>query len=229
MWYYGVYTAGGFVDFPNFNPPTSSTGSGAGEGWNNPLTQVLGTPSNSYNTSSSAIGCTCNTVVVLPHQALFHPGEHGEIASYEFVAPRTGDYYLSFEFNGRDFVGPSDTQVSIVDGLGTSPLFTGIVDGYAGSSAFDGMGAVGAFGPSPDITFDDALYLTKGDQLYFNVTFDPYGTRLSGPWFYDSTAIAATLTIPEPSTWTLMALGFVCLGLAARRGARKGSAAIVAA
>lgn len=31
VWYYGVYTAGGFVEFPDFTPPTSSTGTGAAE------------------------------------------------------------------------------------------------------------------------------------------------------------------------------------------------------
>lgn len=165
---------------------------------------------------------------MLSDQAAFHPGEQGEIASYEFVAPRSGDYYLSSEFSGRDFVGPTDTQVSVVDGLGTIPIFTGVVDGYAGSSAFDDMGAIPAFGPSPDITFNDRLYLTKGDQLYFNVAFDPHGTRASGPWFYNSTAIAVKLTVPEPSTWVLMALGFMGLGLAAYRGARKDSAATIA-
>ena len=229
LWYYGVYAASGFSQFLNFNPPTSSTGPGAAESWRDNATAVLGTPGDPFNTSSSEIGCTCNTVILLPHQAGFHPGEQGQIASYEFVAPTSGEYKLSAEFSGRDFVGPTDTQVSIVDGFGTAPIFIAIVDGYAGNSAFDSQGAIAAFGPSPTVTFNDRLYLTKGDQLYFNVGFDPHGTRESGPWFYDTTAIAATLTIPEPSTWALMALGFAGLGLATYRRARRGRTASAAA
>jgi PEP-CTERM motif-containing protein len=218
VWFYGVYTAGGFVEFPNFTPATSSSGSGALEGWVNLQTEVLGTPGDSHNTSTGEWPCSCGTVVLLPGQAGFHPGPNGEIASYEFVAPVSGKYQLSSEFSGRDFTGPTDTQVSVVDGFGTTPIFTDVVDGYAGSSAIDGFGAIPAFGPSPDITFNDSLYLTKGDQLYFNVAFDPHGTRASGPWLYDSTAIAATLTVvPEPSTWALMALGFMGLCFAAHR------------
>jgi hypothetical protein len=222
LWYYGVYSASGFTPFPNFNPPTSSAGPGALEGWDNHASEVLGTPADAFNTSASEIQCSCGTVVTLPHQALFHPGQHGEIASYELVAPVSGKYRLSAEFSGRDFVGPTDTQVSIVDGFGTTPIFIRVVNGYAGSST------IAAFGPSPAVAFNDSLQLSKGDQVFFNVAWDPHGTRRSGPWFYDSTAIGATLTIPEPSTWLLMAIGLAGLGLAAHRRSR-GPAASVSA
>ena len=241
-----------FTKFPDFNPPTSSTGPGALESWDDQATAVLGTPADAFNTSTSEIGCTCNTVVALPHQALFHPGFHDEMASYEFVAPQSGVYNLSTEFSGRDFVFPTDTQVSIVDGLGTTPIFVGVVNGYAGNSAFDGIAAIAAFGPSPIVTFDDSLNLSKGDRLFFNVAWDPNGTRATGPWEGDTTAIAVTLTsngstfdlasqfsntqgpvwsygvytVPEPSTWLMMALGLA--GLRAARWARAYRASVAA-
>jgi hypothetical protein len=129
-----------------------------------------------------------------------------------------------------------------VDGLGATPIFVGVVNGYAGNSAFDGMGAIAAFGPSPTVTFDDGLNLSKGDRLFFNVAWDPNGTRTTEPFFGDTTAIAATLTsggstlelvsqfsdaqgpvwrygvytVPQSSTWLMMALGLVGLGAARR-------------
>ena len=72
---------------------------------------------------------------MLPHQAGFHPGPNNEMASYEFVAPSSGDYSLSAEFSGRDYVHPTDTQVSIVDGYGTTPIFVGVVNGLPGAAA----------------------------------------------------------------------------------------------
>ena len=213
LWYYGVYDASGFIQFPNFNPPTANIGQGASEGWDDNTTAVLGTPADSFNTSSSEVLCSCGTVVTLPHQALFHPGPTGEIASYEFVAPSSGDYWLSAEFSGRDFVGPTDTQVSIVDGFGTAPIFVDVVNGYAGSAGR------AAFGVQPVVAFNEELYLSQGDDLFFNVAFDPHGMRPSGPWLFDTTAIAATLTtVPEPSAWLLTVLGFLGLGVSTYRG-----------
>jgi hypothetical protein len=239
-----------FIEFPNFNPPTSSTGTGAVESWLDNATAFLGTPGDAFNTSASEIGCTCNTIVVLPLQALVHPGPNNEIASYEFVAPVSGDYDLSAQFSGRDFHFPTDTQVSIVDGYGTAPIFVGIVDGYAGSTG------IASFGPSPTVSFADSFHLSQGDQLFFNVAWDPNGTRPTGPFLGDSTGIAATLssngttydlasqfsgsqgpiwyygvyngsstTVPEPPTWLLMALGLAIWGAMTDRRSRARSAA----
>jgi PEP-CTERM motif-containing protein len=200
-WTYG-YIANGTATGPQTLFPTFST-QGTLESWTDPSlpqTATFNTPSASFNNSASPL--TSGTVSWGPNQASFHPGQNGEIAFYSFVAPTSGTYSLSSAFSGLDSTGPTDTQVQVL--LGGVSQFTGIVDGS---------------GPTSAISYNASFDMTTGEQLLFEVGFDPNGTRDSGPFFFDTTGVSATLSssVPEPSTWAMMILGFLGIGFTAFR------------
>lgn len=220
-WAYGYYTAAGTSTyFPQYS--AASAGNPI-EGYSDPSlpqTAVYGTPNDDHNISTSQF--QSGTVVWLADQATFHPGQNGEFAFYRFTAPTTGSYSLTTAFSGRDFAGPTNTEVLINVGSEFNiPLFTGIINGYAGDANR------AAYGPSPNASFDSSLFLTAGENVYFSVGFDPAGTRGSGPFYYDTTGVSATLVsgVPEPSTWAMMLLGFGGIGMLAWRKARGASSA----
>ena len=62
-----------------------------------------------------------------------------------------------------------------------------------------------------------------GPTTYYLSSDNPAGVYIPGEpvTFGDPVRIAAATSAPEPSTWTLMLLGFAGLGIAARRRARR--------
>ncbi|SDJ63069.1 MULTISPECIES: PEP-CTERM sorting domain-containing protein [Bradyrhizobium] len=191
-----TYIANGSPTGPQTQFSTFNT-SGTLEYWTDPsLTQTATytTPSVAINTSNSTL--TAGTVQWAPGQASFHPGQNGEIAYYSFIAPITAVYALNASFGGLDFVGPTNTNVQI------------LLDGV---SLF--LGNVGGFGAGPSFA-SNTLSMTAGDQLLFEVSFNVPNPRGSGPFYYDTTGISATLVtaVPEPSTWAMIILGFAGMG-----------------
>jgi hypothetical protein len=154
----------------------------------------------SHNGTSSTITYG-GTVLYNPGQLGMHPGPQGQYSVIRFTAPAAGPYQLASSFAGLDFIGPTTTDVHVL--LDGSAIFNGNVDGFGAGS-----------GPSFTTTFT----LQKGDTVDFAVGFGTNGT-----YFNDSTGITATfILIPEPTSFVLLSMGLVGLGvLAANRGIRR--------
>jgi hypothetical protein len=131
------------------------------------------------------------------------------------------------------------------EGPNTSPVFTGFVDksGLISSILFPGATSTQALGVNDFGAIVGDYTLSNGDQFGFLdkggvfTTLDPFGSTLVTAngindkgiivGFYGD-ANGNTIgfaTVPEPSTWAMMALGFAGLGFAGyRKAQRKGPA-----
>jgi hypothetical protein len=130
-------------------------------------------PNAVYNPLAQIV--SVGTIAWQPHQASFHPGPNGEYSSYRFTAPTAGDYSLSATFSSIDTVGGANKDIHVL--VNGSELYDDTIPGSYGSTK----------------TFSKAVSLAKGDRVDFVVGF---GT---GPYFFDTTALDATLRI-APST-----------------------------
>ena len=130
-------------------------------------------PNAAYNPLDQIV--SVGTVTWQPGQASFHPGPNGEYSDYRFTAPTAGDYSLSATFSSIDTVGGADKDIHVL--VNGSELYDDTLSGSYGSTK----------------TFSTAVSLAQGDQVDFVVGFG------AGPYFFDSTALDATLT-SAPST-----------------------------
>jgi len=137
-----------------------------------------------------------------------------------------------------------------VDSSGVVTSFSGTASGFDGGVAiFNGPVALGQSSGGPSFFIDDKFsttpdYFSTGNntgggglgltttanpgtnynfRIYdYTDTFNNYGVYTA--WFGDSGGSPSTVTftaIPEPATWALMTLGFVCLGRAAYGSRRR--------
>ena len=159
--------------------------------------------------NSSALGIDPNVIHNRTNKALtfvsatwqagelsFHPGPNGQFSVIRWTAPNAGEFNLSAMFSGIDFVGPTTTDVHILQN-GNSLLSADVL----------------TYGPGP--SFSNILSVKAGDTIDFAVGFGP-----DGNYGFDSTGIAATLTaVPEPVSVLMLTLGVGIVG-AIRLGRR---------
>lgn len=141
------------------------------------------------------------TVTVPADGLLFHPGPNGQFAIIRWTAPSAGNYDLDVSFRGDDFVGPTTTDVHVLDN-GVSLFASGVT----------------AYGPGP--SFSSVVSVAAGDKIDFAV-----GVGTDGSYLFDSTGIEAIISpaisgVPGPASLTLFALGGLGL-LGLTRGRRK--------
>jgi hypothetical protein len=153
--------------------------------WNKVGYQSFGGPGVYQNLSSNVWGG------VPPGGMVLHPGPDGadttgDAAVLRFTAPTTGSYTVNASFGDGDF-GETLAWV-LLDGNFTTPL-----------------AALGATSLNP--SYSQTLTLTAGQTLDFMV-------GNAGDFFFDSTALAVTVSapVPEPEGLALMLAG---LGLLA--------------
>lgn len=87
----------------------------------------------------------------------------GQYSLLRFVTPSSGKYKVSAVFEGLHF-GLSTTDVHIL--LNSNPIFSELIDGYGGDSAFHKIE-----GANPTASFHDILSLNESDVLTFAVGF----------------------------------------------------------
>lgn len=149
-------------------------------------------PTIALNTTGSPVSFGAgNAIIQGPHQGLLHPGSAGEFATVRYTATTTFTATLDAQFSGIDVVGTT-TDVHIL--LNGFSLFNGSINTF---------GAIAAY--------TSTLNLTSGDVLDFAV-----GWGTNNNYIDDSTGFFATLSsvdAPEPSAWSLLALGLTVLSL----------------
>jgi len=145
--------------------------------------------------------------------------------------PGTTDYVLNF---GKVSQGASAFSTTVVAENLAPSLYSDFLSGdftttgsgfqIVGLNAFNGLGGGGQTGPI-DVTFNTS---TAGS---FSETIDLLGTGYYAGAAYSPYTVDAALTIegtvtggagavPEPSTWAMMGLGFLGLGLIGWRSRR---------
>ena len=189
------------------------------ETWNSSILDVLGTPGISYNSTASDI--TDGTVFLPAHSVGYSPGPDGEYGVVRWTAPTAGTYNLSAAFSGDDFVFPTSTTVYIL--LDGKSLFSGEVVVFGPALSFSDIVSVTAgetidfavgFGPRGnffgDTTGISATLTAQGGPVYdlaadFSVASNP-----NGVWSYGYFPVMSN-SVPEPSSLTLLGLGFLAL------------------
>ncbi len=178
------------------------------------------------------MGATYNwTTVLVPTGVLWlHPGKTWD-SLVQWTAPTAGTYSYSGEFELLD-IHPTGIIGEVFGGeIGNArELYSGTLTGPGANQSTKT--------PGESETFSGTVSLLAGETLTFAVNND-------GDYNYDSTGLMATITstsnglrattassVPEPSTWAMMLLGFAGLSFAACRrtittGAAKALTAVV--
>ncbi len=196
----GVWTYGYSSSFSSPITPYDQTAQGPLNGpyaqyWLSSTTDIGESPSAEFNNGPAYADGNIN---FLANEFLLVAGIGGQYSDLVFTVPSSGDYSIAGSF--------FDLQVDI-DAL------VGIVTD--GNVIFNSSVTPG----NPNEPFDINLELAAGNTVVFSV--GPGGGL-------QNTGLAlniATSSVPEPSTWAMMLLGFAGLGFAAFRASRRASAA----
>lgn len=154
--------------------------------------------------SLQLFGDPTSSFAIIPTNALFvhPPGDPAQDVIVAWTAPSAGIYDLSGFFEILHGM-PSGIIGQVYDGA--DPLFSRYLRYPAATPSAPGATA----------NFDiDDLNLAAGDMLYFGV--NSAGTDLNDWTGFDVTITEGYVppppSVPEPSTWTIMLIGFASLG-----------------
>lgn len=178
VWRYGYKPNGGAGAFTLFSNSFNASGV---DFWYLPSAPPFTTiPNVGHNPTANPV--VFSTAIVNPGELVFHPGQNNEVTVVRFTAPGTGSFAIQALFENRD-TGAQSADVSIV--RGAAVLFSQSVSGAA-----------------PSATFDQALALTSGETLDFQIDDG------ANAYFNDNKRISVVITadIPPPSALTPTAL-----------------------
>jgi hypothetical protein len=183
VWSYGSSTTLGSA----FIPSTISTNTYMGfalEGWLGNSDSSL-TPYVLYNSTTNNVNNN-PTTVYQPGQLAEHPGAQGQYEVVRWTAPFSGTFGITATFSGLSSLGDSADVHILLDG---SSIFNSTVIGSPSPTSYSGL-----------------QNIIAGDTIDFAVGFGTNGNNAN-----DTTALSATITVPEPGTFGLVGLGLGCL------------------
>jgi hypothetical protein len=156
------------------------------------------------------------TVAIFDSTGMFGP--HGHVAAGFIANPAADGAGIVGDWNASS---PSFTLPSLVSADYTTANYFGVGFGSGPCPAPPGPGGVCEPGNTTvPIPLDGGLYaLTLGEYSLNN----PSNGIPVNP---NPNLFSATLTVPEPSTWAMMILGFAGLGFAGYRASRKAAALV---
>jgi Bacterial Ig-like domain (group 3) len=171
VWSYGYLAPSSTPETPDASTFTRYNGSAQVSGHGGYILEWSVPGGSDPNTIYNPFGqpVTIDTATWQPNQASFHPGPNGEYSVYRFTAAQAGSYPLSATFTSIDTVGRATKDIHVL--LNGSELYDATLPGSYGSAA----------------TYSTTVSLAVGDVVDFVVG---YGV---GPYYYDSTALDATL------------------------------------
>jgi hypothetical protein len=135
-----------------------------------------------YNTAKQSQLGSSNGWAVRPGEVAMEASNTGQYSLVRFVAPATGTYKISAQFEGVHF-GLSTTDVHVLHN-GTS-LFDADIDGYGGDPAFHKVQ-----GASPTAEYSGQIKMKANDTVTFAVGYGKNKTN-----FGDTTGLFAQVVL----------------------------------
>ncbi|WP_210291529.1 PEPxxWA-CTERM sorting domain-containing protein [Tardiphaga robiniae] len=185
----GVWAYGEGIVGTSFTPFVVSNSTSQAIAWVT-STPSLGAPAVIKNIQGSPF--TAATAVFPTNVLDFHPGLATDVI-IQFTAPTAGVYSYSGLYEILDYVNPTGIVGKIFKN--DQQLFSQELLGPAANAS--------TLQPGGSFTISGSIFLDTNDILSFAANND-------GPYIYDSTGIALTISsaVPEPSTWAMLILGF---------------------
>lgn len=187
----GVWSYGEGIGATSFTPFTHTVSTAISQFWQSSAPS-LGAPAVIKNTTGAPF--VASTAIFLPNVLDVHPGPLTDVI-VRFTAPAAGVYSYAGLFEIMDFVAPLGVIGNIYHN--NSLLFSQGIAGAATASTFT---------PGGSAVFSGLVSLDASDTLSFVV-------NNGGSFTYDSTGLVLSIaSVPEPSTWAMLLLGFAGVG-----------------
>jgi hypothetical protein len=183
VWQYG-YTAANSLDPNEFRIDKESESAGAIVFWHPATNSGPGSGYYPYvacnSSAKSEVGC--KGWAVRPGEVAMEASNVGQYGVVRFVAPVSGSYTISAQFEGIHF-GLSTTDVHVMHN-GTS-LFAADIDGYGGDPSFHKVE-----GSSPSAAYSGQIEMKANDTVTFAIGYGKNTTH-----FGDTTGLIAKVVL----------------------------------
>jgi PEP-CTERM motif len=197
------------------------------------MSGLLARPASAEITSVSASG-PGGTVSSLVIDTTFNTDDS---VSFDATYTSAARIVLTLTLNGSGdyFIGPEPSGVTITNDTSASfPLFHALLVGAPTGVTFNeaswfpdvfsgGAGFIPSIFNATEVTFFGPPGIGAGDSSVLNLGI-LIPDSVTGSQTFEVVLTPSVASVPEPSTWAMMLLGFVGLGYAGYRASRKSAA-----